>query len=70
MVAKGILRFADAMHKDSVQIKVVDEANRVHQVKVPEGMMNDIVKPLWDSLVVIKGTREGNYIILQDIEEE
>jgi hypothetical protein len=33
-------------------------------------MMNDIVKPLWDTTVVIKGRREGNYILLQDIIEE
>lgn len=71
VVVTGVLRFADATHRDSGHIKVVDvESKTTHQVKVPEGMMNDIVKPLWDTRVVIKGRREGNYILLQDIEEE
>jgi len=71
VVVTGVLRFADATHRDSGQIKVVDLAgNTTHQVKVPEGMMNDIVKPLWDTTVVVKGRREGNYILLEDIEEQ
>lgn len=71
VVVRGALRFADATHRDSGHIKIVDEENKTtHQVKVPEGMMNDIVKPLWDTTVVIKGRRDGNYIILQDIEEQ
>lgn len=71
VVVRGVLRFADATHRDSGHIKIVDEESKTtHAVKVPEGMMNDIVKPLWDTTVVIKGRREGNYIILQDIEEE
>jgi hypothetical protein len=71
VVVRGVLRFADATHTDSGHIKIVDEESKTtHQVKVPEGMMNDIVKPLWDTTVVIKGRREGNYILLQDIIEE
>jgi hypothetical protein len=71
VVVTGVLRFADATHRDSGHIKVVDTAGKtIHQVKVPEGMMNDIVKPLWDTTVVIKGRRQGNYILLQDIEEQ
>jgi hypothetical protein len=71
VIVKGSLRFADAMHKDSGLIKVVDAVNKItHQVKVPEGMMNDIVKPLWDTTVLIKGRKEGNYILLEDIEEQ
>lgn len=71
VVVAGVLLFADAMHRDSGHIKVVDvESKTTHQVKVPEGMMNDIVKPLWNTTVLIKGTREGNYILLQDIEEQ
>ncbi|MBA4390129.1 MAG: hypothetical protein C0399_04240 [Syntrophus sp. (in: bacteria)] len=71
VTVRGVLKFADATHRDSGHIKIVDEENKntTHQVKVPEGMMNDIVKPLWDTTVVIKGTRERNYILLQDIEE-
>lgn len=71
VIVRGVLKFADATHKDSGQIKIIEEeSNLVHKVKVPEGMMNDIVKPLWDASVVIKGRQEGNYILLQDIEEQ
>ncbi|MCK4413382.1 MAG: hypothetical protein KAY32_07560 [Candidatus Eisenbacteria sp.] len=67
----GTLRFADATHTDRGQIKIVDEQNNVtHNVKVPEGMMGDIVKPLWDCRVVVTGTRVGTFIILDDIDEE
>jgi hypothetical protein len=68
---RGILKFADATHGGKGQIKVVDEeTGRVQRVKVPEGMMGDIVKPLWESLVVVTGVVEGRYILLKDIEEQ
>lgn len=71
VTVSGVLKYADATHKDSGQIKLIEEnTNKVHVVKVPEGMMNDIVKPLWDSVVIIKGVRSGQYIILEDIEEK
>jgi len=66
----GILRFADATHADSDLIKIVDEeAGTIHSVRVPEGMMSDIVKPLWDCHVVVTGTKVGKLITLQDIDE-
>jgi hypothetical protein len=34
---------------------------------VPEGMMNDIVRPLWDDTVIVTGTRLKNKIHLKDI---
>lgn len=68
VTVRGVLRFADATHKESGHIKLIDENNKSIPVKVPEGMMNDIVKPLWDTTVEIKGKREGRYIILKDIE--
>jgi len=68
---RGILRFADATHADSGKIKIVDEQSGVtHNVRVPEGMMGDIVKPLWECLVVVTGREVGNYIVLDDIDGE
>jgi hypothetical protein len=67
---RGILRFADATHADSGQIRIVDEeAGAIHNVRVPEGMMGDIVKPLWDCRVVVSGTKVGQVIMLEDIDE-
>jgi len=66
---KGSLKFADATHGESGVIKIIDENNKSHKVKVPEGMMNDIVKPMWDSIVIIKGIKKRNTIELIDIQE-
>jgi len=68
----GVLKFADATHSDSGKIRIIDEGKKgvVHYVKVPEGMMGDIVKPLWDCRVVVKGKKDGKFIILEDINEQ
>ena len=63
-----MLRFADATGDESNIIKIVNDEGRRRSVKVPEGMMNDIVRPMWDSKVVIKGLRKGRSIVLQDID--
>jgi hypothetical protein len=31
--------------------------------------MSDIVKPMWDSIVIVTGRQEGRYIQLEDIQE-
>ena len=70
---QGTLRYADAIRDSNNKIKVIDEEQETHTVNVPEGMMNDIVSPMWNSTVMIKGTRKdtggGCYIELQDIEQ-
>lgn len=63
---RGILRHADAMREDSNVIQVID-GNEKHTVQVPQGMMNDIVRPMWDSHVIIQGVRTGEHIILEDV---
>ena len=66
---RGVLRYADATGGDSNQIKVVDtERREMHQVQVPTGMMNDIVRPMWDRRVVITGMRRGNVVTLATID--
>ena len=69
VTVQGVLRYADATGKGSDQIKVIDEKQEQHLVRVPEGMMNDIVRPMWDSIVEITGTVQNNYIMLDDIQE-
>ncbi len=64
---QGTLLFADAIRRDVSKIRVVDESRKSHSVEVPEGMMNDIVRPMWNSVVTIKGLRKGRVIELQDI---
>ncbi len=65
---RGRLRHADAIHKQgSNTIGIIDQEQTIHSIEVPEGMMNDIVRPMWDLEVVIAGLRTGNRIVLQDI---
>ena len=65
---RGTLRYADATGDQTNRIKIVSEDERATTVTVPLGMMNDIVRPMWDSLVVVKGLRKGRAVILQDID--
>lgn len=62
----GILKFADSRTKVD-QIQIVAEDNSRHTVLVPEGMMNDIVRPLWDTEVTVNGERKGNKVHLMQI---
>ena len=63
---RGVLRRADAMREDSNVIQVID-GKKTHIVQVPQGMMNDIVRPMWDSHVIIQGVDTGEHIMLEDI---
>ena len=64
---RGMLRYADATRGSGNQIRIIDAEQATHRVNVPAGMMNDIVRPMWDSAVTITGRRTGNAIELQDI---
>ena len=69
VTVRGLLRYADATRSGSNEIRVIDEEQQSHLVKVPEGMMSDIVRPMWDSVVEITGTRENRRLVLEDIRE-
>ena len=64
---QGVLREADSRDSKRGKIHVVDAEGASHTVVVPPGMMSDIVKPLWESEVVIVGERKGKSIFLKDI---
>ena len=62
---RGILRLADAMGDHNI-VQVVD-GNNIFTIRVPQGLMNDIVRPMWDVRVIVHGMRSGNIVELQDI---
>jgi len=64
----GQLRYADSIKGN--EIKLVDESGKTHKIVVPEGMMSDIVKPLWYETVTVSGKRLGKKIILNDIQKD
>lgn len=62
----GRLLLADA-RKASGKIQLVEESGTPHNIVVPEGMMDDIVKPLWDENVTVTGIKSGTRIYLREI---
>ena len=65
---RGVLHYADEIGSRDGTIKLEDQDGSVHEILVPEGMMGDIVRPLWDDTVVVTGTRRGNRIRLEGID--
>jgi len=63
---QGRLLLADA-RESKRKIQLVDEDNEKYNVIVPEGMMDDIVKPLWDEIVIVTGNKVGRKILLREI---
>jgi hypothetical protein len=62
----GLLKMADSRKKVD-EIQIIDPGDVRHAVIVPEGMMSDIVKPLWDAEVAVTGVRKGRKIHLMQI---
>jgi len=65
---RGILRFADARRAKQGLIQIIDENKHSHRVRVPSGMMGDIVRPMFEYEVVLIGREEEGIILLDNIE--
>jgi hypothetical protein len=63
----GFLRFANDI-ADHHEIRIVDDNQIAHRVHVPEGLMDDIVKPMWGSKVIITGLQKHRAFEMQDIQ--
>lgn len=61
----GILLHASKI--GSNVIAIVDEDGKKHKITVPEGMMADIVRPLWESKVTVIVSKEKRKYLLEDI---
>jgi hypothetical protein len=68
VIVTGTLLYADATAERAGKIKLIDDERQEHVVIVPEGMMNDIVRPLWNIRVIVEGTRMRSGIYLDDIQ--
>lgn len=64
---KGTLHYADVTGGRAGVIKLEDQEGARHRINVPIGMMADIVRPLWDRVVWVRGTQTGPNIDLEDI---
>ena len=64
---QGLLQYADMT--GTQEIRVVNHKGSI-KIRVPEGLMDDIVRPLWDKEVIVKGKKRTKTIVdLEDIEE-
>ncbi len=68
---QGVLRYADARDLARNIIRIVDDESQTHSVTVPAGLINDIVRPMWDTEVAVEvqSVRSGNSTVqmLRDI---
>jgi hypothetical protein len=67
---RGTLRLADSRSQEAGYIELIDTAGTSHRIRVPPGMMCDIVRPLYEDRVVVTGYRQGDAIVLESIEIE
>ena len=67
----GMLRYADASGRSGNRIKIIETGGQTHDIEVPPGMMDDIVRPMWNSSVTVAGTRRARQknIRLYDIRQ-
>lgn len=63
----GKLLLADARHSGREKIQLIDDEGQAHNVIVPEGMMSDIVRPLWEERVQVTGYYWRKSFRLEDI---
>lgn len=62
----GRLRYADGSAGSSSNNRIRLISNGIqHTVSVPPGLMDDIVRPLWNSFVTVRGTRRKNQRIIR-----
>ena len=70
-VIRGFLKMSDSRNEQRGRIVVVDTDGREHRVRVPPGMMRDIVRPMYEDEVIVSGKRRdaGSIIFLESIDQ-
>lgn len=65
---RGVLQVADKSN-DRSEIKI-NSQGVLYKVRVPEGQIDDVVRPLWDKQVILKGRKHSKTIIELEIIRE
>jgi hypothetical protein len=68
VVVRGTLKMSDSRDERRGLIQIVASDGTQVAVVVPPGMMRDIVRPLYEDEVVVRGRRAGNNIMLISID--
>ncbi len=66
----GVLRYADDLSPRTRKIQVIDDTGRAHAFTVPDGMMDDIVRPLWGTRVTVRWRTVRHRRILNGIQPD
>jgi hypothetical protein len=66
-IISGVLYYADE-RKNDIKLDSVD--GQKYNVRVPKGLMADIVKPYWGDEVTIKGKKQGKVILFESLKSE
>jgi hypothetical protein len=67
-VVRGFLKASDSRNERRGYIMIVDADGREHKVRVPPGMMRDIVRPMYEDEVVVTGRPKGALLLLASID--
>ncbi len=67
IILTGILKFADSTKPDNDSIKIEGTDGGFQTLRVPTGMMADIVRPLWEMQVTVRAERKRRHLCLLDI---
>jgi hypothetical protein len=67
ITVEGVLKYADSTRSN--RVKLVNGQRGSHVISVPEGMMDDVVRPYWDCNVRVTCVRKGNSLVLVGISE-
>lgn len=65
---RGVLLEADATSQREGRIEIVSRDQQRHRIRVPRGMMSDIVKPWFEESVVVSARRTANRLFLETID--
>ena len=61
----GMLRYADGTGSSLNRIRIVEDNGQSHNISVPTGLMDDIVRPMWNSFVTVLGSRRHRQKIIR-----
>ena len=64
----GRLLYADGRKEKNQSIRIIEDDGTPHVIKVQPGMMDDIVRPLWNEIVTAVSTVKGKTTTLEAIE--
>lgn len=67
---QGLLKFASTPQTKPYGTVHIIDAEGSHSVRVPIGLMKDVVQPYYEELVTVTAVKRGDYYYLEDIDQQ